>query len=112
MDDAESSGYVSHAMSFFSGAAWQYYLPAYLIQSIKLGRFSSLYFRESTKPELSNFQKERIKRLTADQCKVVVAYLLVVQHEDCSCEYDKERNKEAVDFWKQNYRRAASQTEG
>jgi Family of unknown function (DUF6714) len=111
IDDVESSGYVSQGMSFFSAAAWQYYLPAYLIQSIKLRRFSSLCFQASTKTSLAELQQERANRLTPDQCRVVVAYLLIVQQLDCLCRYCTERNREAVDYWKNIYRRAASRNQ-
>src|SRR5262245_41068052 len=76
INDAESSGYVSQGMSFFSAAAWQYYVPAYLIQSIKLRRFSSLYFQAGTDTRLADFWQERVNRLTPGQCRVIVAYLL------------------------------------
>ncbi len=111
IDDAGSSGHVGHAMSFFSPAGWQYYLPAYLIQSIKLGRFSSLYFRPRADPGLAEFWAERVSRLTADQCRAVVAFLLVVQKEDRSCRYEDEHNQEAVDHWKDNYRKAAARSQ-
>lgn len=83
----DSSGHVGYAMSFFSCAGWQYYLPAYLIQRIKLGQFSSLYLRPTRKPKVLDFWAERVNRLTADQCQVLVEYLLVVLKEDSDGSY-------------------------
>ena len=107
-DDESSSAYVSQAISFYTAGGWQYYLPAYLIQSIRRGRFSSLYFRPTSDPGLVEYQEERVGRLTPDQCRVVIAYLLVVLKEDRSCQYEVERHAEAVRYWKENYRMAAA----
>ena len=105
IEDESVSGHVSHAMSFFSPAGWQYYLPAYLIQNIREHQFSSLYFQPSTEPEIRDYHAERINRLTVNQCKVIIAYLLVVLEEDSDSEYMYERNKAAVEHWQDNYRR-------
>lgn len=119
IEDEGSSGHVSYAMSFFSSAGWQYYLPAYLIQSIMLGRFSSLYFQPDKDPELveyraelAEYRAERVNRLTGDQCKILIAYLLVVLKEDCYSQYEYEDNKEAVEYWKENYQRIVARNVG
>jgi hypothetical protein len=95
-EDNSSSGYISHAMSFFTAAGWHHYLPAYLIQSINLRRFSSLYFR----PSFNAGWNERIKRLSPEQCKMVIAYLLIVLKEDAESQYSVDRNAEVVRYWK------------
>ena len=108
LEDESLSGEVSHAMSFFSPAGWHYYLPVYLIQSIEGQVFSSIYFRLKSDPKLIEFWEERISRMTADQCRVVIAYLLVVYKEDRSSHYSVEQNKAAVEHWKENYQKALS----
>src|SRR5215208_1868092 len=112
VDDDDASGYVSHAMSFFSPAGWHYYLPAYLIQRINRRRFSSLLLRPTTNPGLTEFWEERVTRLTGDQCRAVIAYLLVVLQEDSSSRYARERNREAAEHWRENYRKIASRRQG
>ncbi len=112
IEDEGSSGHVSHAMSFFSSAGWQYYLPAYLIQSIILRDFSSLYFQPNKDPELVEYQVERVNRLTGDQCKILIAYLLVVLKENSYSQHDYEDNKEAVEYWKENYQRIVARNVG
>ncbi len=95
-EDDSSSGYISHAMSFFTAAGWHHYLPAYLIQSINLRRFSSMYFG----PRFNARWNERISRLTPRQCKTVIAYLLIVLKEDVQSQYCVDRNVEAIRHWK------------
>jgi hypothetical protein len=112
IDDNDSSGHVSHAMSFFSSAGWQYYLPAYLIQSIMLRRFSSLYFQPRSDPELDEYWAGRISQLTGDQCRVLIAYLLVVLKEDSYSQYMYEKNKEAVEHWKEIYQKIVAHSTG
>jgi hypothetical protein len=112
IDDEEASGHVDHAMSFFSPAGWHYYLPAYLIQRVNRRQFSSRHFSPRTDPGLVEFWEERVSRLTGDQCRAVIAYLLFVLREDDSSRYARERNREAAEHWKENYRKIASQNEG
>ena len=112
VDDEEASGHVSHAMSFFSPAGWHYYLPAYLIQRINRRQFSSIHFCPTTDPELREYWEERVGRLTVDQCRVLIAYLLVVLKEDRSSRYARERNRETVEHWKENYRKATFRSRG
>ena len=99
-------------MCFFSPDGWQYYLPAYLIQRINLRIFSSLYFQPDDDPELEEYEAERINRLTDEQHKVLIAYLMVVLKEDSDSEYMYERNKEAVDYWKDNRKKTAARNSG
>ena len=109
--DDESSEHVSHAMSFFSLAGWQYYLPAYLIQSIRLRRFDSLYFQPKDDPAVAEFNRERIHHLTAEQGQAVISFLLAVQKEERFGSYANERNQQALDYWKENYRRIDSRNQ-
>ena len=106
VEDDASGGEVGHAMSFYTPAGWQYYLPAYLIQHLQRRRFTSLDLRPTRNPELVAHQEERHRRLTAGQCRVVIAYLLIVHKEERSCRYEVERNREAVEHWKEVYRKA------
>ena len=96
-ENDSSSGYVSHAMSFFSPEAWHYYLPAYLIQNLKRGVFSCLYFRPIGARE---YLEDRIKYLTREQCRVVIAFLLLAVGQDPSGQQQVDRNAEAVEYWK------------
>lgn len=107
IDDEESCAHVGHAMSFFSDAGWQYYLPAYLIQTIKRRTPDSLYFRPNEDPELTEYHERRINRLTAEQRRAVLDYLLAAQAEDRSSPYADERNREAVEHWEGNCRKVA-----
>ena len=112
IEDEDASGHVGHAMSFFSAADGHYYLPAYLVQRINRKRFSSLHFSPRTDPELIEFWEDRVSRLTGDQCRAVIAYLLVVLREDASSRYARERDREAAEHWKENYRKITSQNQG
>lgn len=107
IDDEESFDHVSHAMSFYSAAGWQYYLPAYLIQTIKRGTPSSLYFRPDDDPELTEYHGRRVNRLTAEQRRAVLDYLLAAQADGRSNPYADERNREAVEHWAENCRKVA-----
>ena len=103
--DDESRGHVGHAMSFFSPAGWQYYLPAYLIQSIRFRRLDSLHFLPSDDQVVAEFERERVNRLTVEQCQAVIAYLLAVQQGGHFGIYADEQNQRALDHWRENYRR-------
>jgi len=107
IDDETSYDHVSHAMSFFSDEGWQYYLPAYLIQTIRRGQLNSLYFRPVADPVLAEFHERRVNRLNAEQCRAVVEYLRAAQVEDRSSSYADERNGEAVGHWERNCRKVA-----
>jgi hypothetical protein len=104
LNDDDWLGWLDHGMSFFSDAGWQYYLPAFLIQSIRQREFSFLYFSPNKDPRLVKYWKARINRLTVDQCWVIVEYLRIVVEEDSK----SERNKEALQHWQENLERIAS----
>ena len=100
-DDESSSGYVSHAMSFFSPSGWHYYLPAYLIQTVKGRTFTSMYFQTRIGTIGREMLEKRMKLLTRDQCRVIIAYLLIVLRENRSTQSEVDSNVEAVTYWKQ-----------
>jgi hypothetical protein len=95
----EPRGYVLHAMDFFTPRAWHYYLPAYLIQTVNGRIFSSLPFRPSSSAAKKHLE-ERVEHLTRDQCRVIIAYLLIVFKENQSSQIEVDRNVEAVNYWK------------
>ena len=108
-DNHELAGELSHAMSFFSAAGWQYYLPAYLIQRVRHRAFSSSDFAPDNDPQLVEYWNRRIERLTVAQCGCVVAYLLIVRQENHGNSYEMESDKEAVEYWKENYQKLLSE---
>lgn len=119
--DEESSIWVSHAQCFFTPLAWQYYLPAYLIDDIQKKYFSNLSFRPS---KISDFEEDdfsesdfiefwngyeqpRIDILSTKQCKVIVNFL-EAGYEICKGGFKHEEGdaQEALEFWKENYQKA------
>lgn len=107
IDDEEAYNHVGHAMSFFSPAGWQYYLPAYLIQTVRRGEPDSLYFRPTTDPELADHHERRTNLLTAEQCRAVLDYLLAARARELSAAYTDESDGGAVELWEENCRKAA-----
>ena len=96
----DPSGYVIHGMNFFTPRGWHYYLPAYLIQTINCDTFSSLHFEPSNIPQHKHLD-ERAVNLTRDQCRVIIAYLLIVlKKENQRSQSEVDRNVAAVNYWK------------
>jgi hypothetical protein len=107
LENKELHGKVSHGMSFFTAAGWQYYLPAYLILGIRRRVFrGSLYFLPHSDPKLINNQQERVSLLSADQCEVVVAYLSLALENNDRGDFVAEQNEEALRYWEENLRKA------
>ncbi len=105
--DAESYGWLSHAQSFFLPLAWQYYLPAYLIQIINDKSFPTLYFRRDEDPELVEFEENRIKLLTSWQCDVIIEYLEIADELGQGLIiYEEYEISKTLNYWKENYRKA------
>jgi hypothetical protein len=98
--DDDPRSHLFHAMNFFSPAGFQYYLPAFLLLSVGHGWFTSEYFRPSWNPEFAGYLEEQASRLNADQCGVVVAYLLITLKEKRARGNLEERDVEAVEYWK------------
>ena len=68
-------GWVSHGMSFFLPRAWQYYLPAFLIRTIRMGYLTYIRFLPPAGPNVTDWHDRRAACLTHEQCAVVVEYL-------------------------------------
>ncbi|MGI8788608.1 MAG: DUF6714 family protein [Pyrinomonadaceae bacterium] len=102
----ESSGLLSHARSFFLPLAWQYYLPAYLIRLIRKNSFISSDLEPNEEPELTDWEKNRIKLLTSRQCNVIIKYLKIANELWQGDDYREARTLKALDYWKENYRNA------
>lgn len=95
--------------SYFNTKAWHYYLPAYLIQSIKNKKFSFLHFKEFTDedlPEVIAWHKEKIQLLSSKQCKVVIQYLEITLEVWKDIEKGYEDDLETLKFWQKNYQNA------
>src|SRR5262249_7360996 len=107
-----------HGMSFFTAAAWQHYLPAYLTHVLRSCRFSSTYFRPIRTPELKEYKqkrtrlltfdqyaelkeyrRKRVELLTIDQCEVVVEYLSLCLSSHSRCSITASSDKLALDNW-------------
>ena len=111
-DDDDPHSPLFHAMNFFNPAGFQYYLPAFLLQSVGHGWFSSEYFRPSRDPEFADHLGEKAGRLTSAQCGVVVAYLLITLKERRARGDLGERDIEAVEHWKLLRERALGRERG
>ena len=105
--DKKSDGWLDHGQSFFLPLAWQYYLPAYLIQRISEKHFPSLYFQPNEDPELIEFEENRIQLLTSWQCDVIVDYLEIADELGQGLiTYEEYKILETLNYWKENYRNA------
>jgi hypothetical protein len=76
-DNIQWLGHLAHAKSFFTVAAWHYYLPAVLIQRYCRHAFSSSEFAPSTLPLLFEYERAREAILTSAQCSVLIEFMKV-----------------------------------
>ncbi len=107
MLDEKSYDWLDNAQSFFLPLAWQYYLPAYLIQRINEESFTSFYFQPNEDPELVEFEENRIKLLTSRQCDVIIEYLKIADEIGRGIIlYEEYKISETLNYWKENYRNA------
>lgn len=105
--DKKSYGWLDNAQSFFLPLAWQYYLPAYLIQRIRGKSFSSLYFQPNEDPELVEFEENRVKLLTSRQCDVIIEYLKIADELGQGLIiYEEYEISKTLNYWRENYRNA------
>jgi hypothetical protein len=106
--DEKSFGWLSHAKSFFLPLAWKYYLPAFLIQLINQQQFfAEHHFLPTENPELLIWREERVDILTSWQCDVIIEYLEIADELWREIDdYKEEHNQKALNFWKENYRKA------
>ncbi|MCY7374561.1 MAG: hypothetical protein LH472_01130 [Pyrinomonadaceae bacterium] len=105
--DKKYYDWLDHGQSFFLPLAWQYYLPAYLIQRINGESFSTLYFLPNEDPELVEFEENRINLLTSRQCDVIIEYLKIPDELGQGLViYEEYKILETLNYWKENYRNA------
>lgn len=110
-------GTLCAGQSFFKPLAWHYYLPAYLIQRVQRGKFSSSDF---CPPSESDFEDEdyikhwndwvqkRIDLLTSSQCRIIVDYLEITLKVWAGIEKGYEDKLAPLIFWKENYQKAST----
>ena len=95
--------------SLLNAAAWHYYLPSRLIQTIKRRQFYSWDFEEKIDediPEITKWQKERITLLTSKQCKVIIDYLEIALQVWQGIEKGYQDDTKPLMFWQRNYQKA------
>ena len=96
---------LGYAITFFSAAGWQYFLPAYLIQSISHNKLGSLHFYIDSDPELVEYWEDRISQLNQEQFKVLVDYLSAVV--ELNDPFTLDRDVAALEQWKERYQAVA-----
>jgi hypothetical protein len=107
--EKDADGWLDYGQSFFKPLAWQYYLPAFLIQGINEESFSSFYFAPNDDPSLVDFEENRVELLSAGQCSVIVEFLQISGDLSKGIhDWIEEDNLEALNYWKKNYQKALS----
>ncbi len=107
LEGEEWFDHLGYGMSFFSSSGWQYFLPAYLIQSIRHDDLSSLYFSIDSDGELTEYWENRAGQLSKEQCEVLVDYLSTVVELNRDYPYSLERDVAALEQWKERYQAIA-----
>lgn len=102
--DKEALRQTINALSFFTPAAWHYYLPAYLIGCLQNNRLSAETFWHHDEPVVKErFWPERIQLLDGQQCLGLIAYLHFALQ---TCEDDHraaERCRRIISWWQDIY---------
>jgi len=110
-------GTLCAGQSFFMPLAWHYYLPAYLIQCVQRGKFSSSDFCPPIETDFededyikhwNDWKQQRIDLLTSSQCKIIVDYLEITLKVWVGIEEGYEDKLAPLNFWKENYQKASA----
>ena len=66
---------ISHSLCFATSEAWLFFLPAYMIADIMMGRTDFREFDPGRSEQLNDHIESRFRLLNAEQCTVIASFL-------------------------------------